>query len=176
MSAEPNAGNFNPRSPHGERRLPLRSGKGLPNFNPRSPHGERQIQQGTNEVLDISIHAPRTGSDPWWEEATVSKMISIHAPRTGSDADFRRDLWGNQHFNPRSPHGERPPEALNIYCHYIFQSTLPARGATHSSFWGSISRMRFQSTLPARGATVNIDELFAASGISIHAPRTGSDG
>ena len=34
------------------------------NFNPRSPHGERRWQ-GQNRVLtlDISIHAPRTGSD-----------------------------------------------------------------------------------------------------------------
>ena len=80
-------GDFNPRSPHGERRcrpwhpaprytfqstLPARGATAcLPSrrgctqyFNPRSPHGERQHIPGCNfwHIL-ISIHAPRTGSD-----------------------------------------------------------------------------------------------------------------
>ncbi len=58
--------------------------------------------------FQISIHAPRTGSDPnlrWWKSAY---KISIHAPRTGSD---------------------HAPCAS--FCHIEpFQSTLPARGAT----------------------------------------------
>ena len=34
------------------------------NFNPRSPHGERRAQYITNgRAFSISIHAPRTGSD-----------------------------------------------------------------------------------------------------------------
>ena len=33
-------------------------------FNPRSPHGERHVKPLTAEdVLSISTHAPRTGSD-----------------------------------------------------------------------------------------------------------------
>ena len=34
-------------------------------FNPRSPHGERLVQVGAYRHVkaDISIHAPRTGSD-----------------------------------------------------------------------------------------------------------------
>ena len=39
---------FNPRSPHGERRLSPFESRSASNFNPRSPHGERP---------------PRTGSD-----------------------------------------------------------------------------------------------------------------
>ena len=35
--------------------------------------------------------------------------------------------------------------------------------------------MPFQSTLPARGATSVVDTLQLKAGISIHAPRTGSD-
>ena len=38
------------------------------------------------------------------------------------------------------------------------------------------SRVGFQSTLPARGATYSNMESALTSGISIHAPRTGSDG
>ena len=36
-------------------------------------------------------------------------------------------------------------------------------------------RAAFQSTLPARGATGNAFRVFRQGGISIHAPRTGSD-
>ena len=78
----------------------------------------------------ISIHAPRTGSDVCFSLSISSTLISIHAPRTGSDdfANIERKIDN------------------------VFQSTLPARGATR--FIPSAStRRRFQSTLPARGAT-----------------------
>ena len=37
-----------------------------------------------------------------------STCISIHAPRTGSDLALRVIQEIVAHFNPRSPHGERP--------------------------------------------------------------------
>ena len=82
------------------------------NFNPRSPHGERRRYSA--ERLDcqlISIHAPRTGSDCPRSAAPAARPISIHAPRTGSDTKF----W----------------YAAPLLS--AFQSTLPARGATHPS-------------------------------------------
>ena len=123
---------FNPRSPHGERRHERIRLRSLPSyFNPRSPHGERQNCCKLIERRNhISIHAPRTGSDPLRRASPPSCKISIHAPRTGSDtrshhvqrvyqeisihaprtgSDGKR-LWSNrdfEHFNPRSPHGER---------------------------------------------------------------------
>ena len=79
----------------------------------------------------------------------------------------------------------------------IFQSTLPARGATgrdmiwyankdisiHAPREGSDlvggvfgrEQYQFQSTLPARGATIKTYQDLLAVGISIHAPREGSD-
>ena len=36
-----------------------------------------------------------------------------------------------QHFNPRSPHGERRGLLLCLLQFPLFQSTLPARGATN---------------------------------------------
>ena len=78
----------------------------------------------------ISIHAPRTGSDPAItmrtfrvcyfnprsphgerpEDAPKEAVttISIHAPRTGSDVSAIFSLLQLIDFNPRSPHGERP--------------------------------------------------------------------
>ena len=59
-------------------------------------------------IRQISIHAPRTGSDVRAHGLQYRFIhISIHAPRTGSDWT----VWENtnivNHFNPRSPHGER---------------------------------------------------------------------
>ena len=104
---------------------------------------------------EISIHAPREGSDLVDVPAILAKDISIHAPREGSDF----------------AEAEEKTEAVNA-----FLSTLPARGATGAviaqcdvivyfyprsprgerpacSTPASRSPTTFLSTLPARGAT-----------------------
>ena len=189
-------------------------------FNPRSPHGERR---GDSKVPDcssiISIHAPRTGSDdgsrrhfekrgnfnprsPHGERRfsrflpRFAVIISIHAPRTGSDDGSRRHFEKRGNFNPRSPHGERRADVKLTLKQCSFQSTLPARGATdrvelkdRAFLFQSTLPARgatlellktavyqsFQSTLPARGATRGREANTKAMLISIHAPRTGSD-
>ena len=55
----------------------------------------------------ISIHAPRTGSDFYCGTGYINQDISIHAPRTGSDDLFDASKRFGNYFNPRSPHGER---------------------------------------------------------------------
>ena len=105
-------------------------------------------------VFFISTHAPRTGSDYPDGRWRCDQMISTHAPRTGSDAEVNNPRPGYTHFNPRSPHGERP---ICFSCYRKrnkkFQPTLPARGATRM-LWSMSSGTRFQPTLPARGATM----------------------
>ena len=148
-----NQHDFNPRSPCGERPGMALRGHGAQNFNPRSPCGERlelrmeqegrQIFQSTLPVRgatidcdirrmpkEISIHAPRAGSDPLsctrgiashvfqstlpvrgatyhMAEIQESRQISIHAPRAGSDRGVPHPQYLPPHFNPRSPCGER---------------------------------------------------------------------
>ena len=82
-------------------------------------------------------------------------QISIHAPRTGSDDNWLRGNALKGDFNPRSPHGERRCLYCKVPAKWLFQSTLPARGATIacSAF---ASSLLFQSTLPARGATMPV--------------------
>ena len=60
------------------------------------------------DLYEISIHAPRTGSDAGDFSSGNKNLISIHAPRTGSDRLCRPDDRYASDFNPRSPHGERP--------------------------------------------------------------------
>ena len=101
---------------------------------------------------DISIHAPRTGSDWHSRPCNAPRRISIHAPRTGSDPRVYPPPLPRRYFNPRSPYGERP--------------AICRRFSTGASF---------QSTLPVRGATALQTVPVTVPGISIHAPRTGSD-
>ena len=57
----------------------------------------------------------------------------------------------------------------------LFQSTLPAGGATSLEDYFGLPTGVFQSTLPAGGATKNHQNQEYEIQISIHAPRRGSD-
>ena len=146
--------------------------------------------------------------------------ISIHAPRGGSDLRSSWILCFLDNFNPRSPWGERLVAGVMPATVSIFQSTLPVGGATINSIlstvkvgisihaprggsdtsgtdhafyrwdfnprspwgerlwhlWDQCPTPSFQSTLPVGGATFSIREIIKAKVISIHAPRGGSDG
>ena len=167
-------------------------------FNPRSPCGERQTHHRMSPAQhQISIHAPRVGSDvaksklkrlkpifqstlPVWG-ATCSSVgwicswfISIHAPRVGSDCYHPLYVTFVDDFNPRSPCGERLVRLFPCPAASVFQSTLPVWGATivYLIAWIAII---FQSTLPVWGATRPPSWRKAWARISIHAPRVGSD-
>ena len=151
-----------------------------------------------NAVHDISIHAPRTGSDRAYRAAQFVAQISIHAPRTGSDHVSGAQIVNNRQFQSTLPaRGATSVRRIRDSVAWAFQSTLPARGATvltlgekrtetisiHAPRTGSdggfspsrVFPCRFQSTLPARGATARITWRRRTDCISIHAPRTGSD-
>ena len=101
-------GNFNPRSPHGERRIAWNSKTARSYFNPRSPHGERRWNCSKRRYT--SHFNPR----------------SPHGERRWNCSKRRY----TSHFNPRSPHGERRADVKLTLKQCSFQSTLPARGAT----------------------------------------------
>ena len=99
--------------------------------------------------------------------------ISIHAPRTGSDKKSFSAYQHSRYFNPRSPHGERPPTTSGTLFGWRFQSTLPARGATAAGqFFQALSV--FQSTLPARGATDIDNKLQVAFTFQSTLPARGA--
>ena len=102
---------FNPRSPHGERRTGTTSTKHTASiFQSTLPaRGATSVIGVPCASAVISIHAPRTGSDSAAWRHCIRASISIHAPRTGSDDTTDGDAQAPPHFNPRSPHGERPP-------------------------------------------------------------------
>ena len=82
--------------------VPVQSGE---DFNPRSPHGERRFRRScTRRQLRISTHAPRTGSDIAVAALMIAvNGISTHAPRTGSDSIARFLRVINRLFQPTLP-------------------------------------------------------------------------
>ena len=100
-------------------------------------------------------------------------------------------------FNPRPPCGERLTSVSVSGAINLFQSAPPVRGATRSPectcacsscfnprppcgerlgpYWRSASGPPFQSAPPVRGATVVDSGYEDAIGVSIRAPRAGSD-
>ena len=169
---------FNPRSPDGERpdtlsNFPFSSifqstlpGWGATrvsmwcrscrtNFNPRSPDGERRRM-----------------------ELTKRRRTSYFNPRSPDGERLQSDFQTrpNTYFNPRSPDGERQFVVSNISSHWKFQSTLPGWGATNRRYC-SVSRMaNFNPRSPDGERLHLIVDLRHRFGISIHAPRMGSDG
>ena len=124
--------------------------------------------------MSISIHAPRTGSDSL---LCVSKQfahdISIHAPRTGSD-DNLQSVCVICHISIHAPRTGSDGEIMHTGFLGTFQSTLPARGATRV-YASPLRRMHFNPRSPHGERLLLPDAPAVADGISIHAPRTGSD-
>ena len=124
-------------------------------------------------------------------------QISIHAPRGGSDLDLIFSTYLPFNFNPRSPWGERPIWVASSPSRVLFQSTLPVGGATRRTWAAGASRSI--SIHAPRGGSDGVLPFFRASisnfnprspwgerhgrtmslvevgRISIHAPRGGSD-
>ena len=148
------------------------------NFYPRSPRGERRAAAGRKyPAAGFLSTLPVRGATALRLNWTRSGNISIHAPREGSDKSVLCRLhkcgqfiflstlpargatrlehirWnGGGHFYPRSPRGERRGRVWTGFYSLVFLSTLPARGATAVQQWSKHRRP-----------------------ISIHAPREGSD-
>ena len=122
-------------------------------FNPRSPRRERQ-----------EIYAQGTDKDD----------ISIHAPREGSDHPLTPEGATSNHFNPRSPRRERLGIKSKHSISAEFQSTLPAKGATDFRLLSLRRFTYFNPRSPRRERHVKHSFLLKCR-ISIHAPREGSD-
>ena len=105
------AWHFNPRSPCGERPSPDLLYFRQATFQSTLPvWGATQIPLELSGDLNISIHAPRVGSDDWFDWLESEAEISIHAPRVGSDRILNLVFHVLNDFNPRSPCGERPDQ------------------------------------------------------------------
>ena len=128
---------FNPRSPCGERRVLDGRPVSQRDFNPRSPCGERpHAGPCCTFPAEFQSTLPVWGATAGAAGDRGGQQISIHAPRVGSDSFPNASISRQLNFNPRSPCGERPQSASNAAQSEQFQSTLPVWGATISILVG----------------------------------------
>ena len=64
-------------------------------------------EAGVTRYAGFQSTLPARGATEDIETVQQLVRISIHAPRTGSDEDETRHAATSGNFNPRSPHGER---------------------------------------------------------------------
>ena len=96
-------------------------------FNPRSPDGERRLRSsawlpGACPFQSTLPGWGATGGELDWEDAL---FISIHAPRMGSDLTPHGSTGRLADFNPRSPDGERLVSASRWRCGWYFNPRSP---------------------------------------------------
>ena len=150
----PHLRDFNPRSPCGERPVPFVKAHHYSDFNPRSPCGERPVVVClTLELVKISIHAPRVGSDGIQKKFV--NMLANFNPRSPCGERQEPDVAAAPylHFNPRSPCGERP----------ICRPSSKRPGSD------------FNPRSPCGERPRPCADVVTLPRISIHAPRVGSD-
>ncbi len=150
------------------------------------PHGAFQstlpARGATSQIrsrfrrMYISIHAPRTGSDQHGHKGYNCRPISIHAPRTGSDDSPKNRYHSNPlDFNPRSPHGERHNGRLLYAAEHLHFNPRSPHGERPTFQRGDTGFQHFNPRSPHGERRFRDGSHLSAWGISIHAPRTGSD-
>ena len=146
--------NFNPLSPHGERPTGVvRRGGGLRFQSTLPAWGETCGAKMDGEGDAISIHSPRMGRDVLCEHMKVFlEKFQSTLPAWGETHLWHSSRRALRHFNPLSPHGERPPRNRSGRSGYYFNPLSP-----HGE------RPRYNSAWVCDLA------------ISIHSPRMGRD-
>ena len=147
---------FNPRSPDGERphSVVIRLGQWR-NFNPRSPDGERPRFAGNRPAPD-RFQSTLPG---WGATVRPARVLSLRRvfqstlPGWGATIPVGKIQTMIQDFNPRSPDGERLGNADMASHHITYFNPRSPDGERPSYHMGEPTGM----------------------GISIHAPRMGSD-
>ena len=123
--------NFYPRSPRGERHLATETIYDFLIFLSTLP-----ARGATGEVVRLPHNPeflstlPARGATRVFHQLFHVGDISIHAPREGSDRASQAPALAVRHFYPRSPRGERQTPSPCRFKRRVFLSTLPARGAT----------------------------------------------
>ena len=167
---------FNPRSPHGERRPPSARASSPKRFQSTLPArgATSRLGRGRRNGRLFQSTLPARGATDALAILIMRNIISIHAPRTGSDSTTATESVPPNHFNPRSPHGERR-ERRRTALQSAISIHAPRTGSDKEvNIYGAVYQ-HFNPRSPHGERLSNIRGFSAHDIISIHAPRTGSD-
>ena len=168
--------NFNPLSPHGERRTATPALLGRHYFNPLSPHGERQYCQTdayNRDRFQSTLPAwgetspSTTRQDGWRFQSTLPawgetdgiilknpsrKIFQSTLPAWGETLGDIRPVGAVQ-ISIHSPRMGRDPSDTLMATLSSYFNPLSPHGERHLINWMGITAQKFQSTLPAWGET-----------------------
>ena len=123
-------------------------------FNPRSPDGERPgLHHLPAKVQNISIHAPRMGSDMRRANSSPRRPISIHAPRMGSDLPGARGHLRRGQISIHAPRMGSDAVFAMPQVWWRISIHAPRMGSDRKGNRLRSRHSKFQSTLPGWGAT-----------------------
>ena len=115
------------------------------------------------------------GSDAHEQRQHVPHVeISIHAPRMGSDSQLHHLIDCRAYFNPRSPDGERRRKRSTVTPFSNFNPRSPD-GERHDSGVLHAVESMISIHAPRMGSDHAAYSGTITAQISIHAPRMGSD-
>ena len=147
-----------------------------PYFNPRSPHGERHVTvvlplgEGVFQSTLPARGATRHPHSRRYPQHHFNPR-SPHGERPSSSSASLLPA----HFNPRSPHGERLRAPCGSFRYDDFNPRSP-HGERRAVRKVKILKVRISIHAPRTGSDGSYFQIPHTMGISIHAPRTGSDG
>ena len=154
-SAETCAIYFNPRSPRGERQVDADALADAQKFQSTLPArgatGVKFLGGNLRNLFQSTL--PARGATSGRGRTRRRAEISIHAPREGSDLALDVVIFDRTHFNPRSPRGERRSRYPMRKRRRTISIHAPREGSDKKSYSAQYTARKFQSTLPARGAT-----------------------
>ena len=124
--------NFNPRSPCGERPKFYAKNAKIYRFQSTLPvwGATTKFYAKNAKIYRFQSTLPVWGATRRGNHQLYQHQISIHAPRVGSDSINIGHSARRLNFNPRSPCGERLRQVIKVSPGRLFQSTLPVWGAT----------------------------------------------
>ena len=102
-------------------------------------------------------------------------MISIHAPRRGSDCPRGAEGVEPEHFNPRSPQGERLDDREHVAADQPHFNPRSPQGERLKNREIYAQGTYFNPRSPQGERRHRAPDMVHSPAISIHAPRRGSD-
>ena len=145
-------------------------------FQPTLPaRGATSFRQPLRDGKPFQPTLPARGATGFADSIFGVFQFQPTLPARGATTTDFIPFTAENHFNPRSPHGERQQGRRCRSRHSDISTHAPRTGSDAETLKAEYNPIEFQPTLPARGATTVKPCVTPVLTISTHAPRTGSD-